>query len=353
MHNYKNPFITEPDSITHQNKSFNQVGEAVFKLEEQSKLIFIGNDDRFDILRDYLRENEPKTTILHLYLENEIDELCYNNSEVSESFGNKSITSMIISVNNLSKPKYCRLLNYCELNKIQVYIIHNEGLIPKKHFKRIIINNVFLLRILNSPLDIRLNVIQKRIFDVIFSFSICVFVMSWLTPIIALLIKLDSKGPVFFIQKRNGLNNEVFKCMKFRTLISNKECDTKQVTEDDVRITKLGHFLRKTSLDELPQFFNVLIGNMSVVGPRPHMIKHNLFYRKVVDKYIVRNFVKPGITGLTQVEGYRGQTESDIFLMKMRVKLDRLYIYKWSLFLDIKIILKTVKQVVYPNRNTF
>ncbi|OXS18961.1 undecaprenyl-phosphate glucose phosphotransferase, partial [Pseudomonas fluorescens] len=144
----------------------------------------------------------------------------------------------------------------------------------------------------------------------LFSLFVIVFLMSWLTPLIALIIKLESKGPVFFVQKRNGLDYKEFTCFKFRSMVPNNKAHLEQVTRGDQRITKIGRFLRKTSIDELPQFFNVLLGSMSVVGPRPHMVSHTHMYAERIDKFMVRYFVKPGITGLAQVSGYRGEVET-------------------------------------------
>ena len=164
--------------------------------------------------------------------------------------------------------------------------------------------------------------------------------MSWLTPLIAIFIKVESNGPVFFTQLRNGHNFKPFKCYKFRSMIKNPIADLVQVSRNDSRITFFGQLLRKTSLDEMPQFFNVLLGEMSVVGPRPHMLSHTDMYAKKIDKFMVRHFVKPGITGLAQVSGYRGEVETDKDIIG-RVQHDIFYIENWSFFLDLKIIFQT------------
>ena len=173
-----------------------------------------------------------------------------------------------------------------------------------------------------------------------FSSIVIVFVLSWLTPLIAILIKLESKGPVFFKQSRNGFNYQEFDCYKFRSMTPNKNANLYQATRGDQRVTKVGKFIRKTSIDELPQFFNVLFGDMSVVGPRPHMVSHTNMYAKKIDKFMVRHFVKPGITGLAQVSGFRGEVETDKDIIG-RVKYDIFYIENWSILLDIKIIAQT------------
>ena len=185
----------------------------------------------------------------------------------------------------------------------------------------------------------------KRVFDIIFSSSVIIFILSWLTPLVAILIKLESKGPVFFKQARNGFNYKEFYCYKFRSMTTNSEANFYQATRGDQRITNIGKFIRKTSIDELPQFFNVLFGDMSVVGPRPHMVSHTDMYAKRIDKFMVRHFVKPGITGLAQISGYRGEVETDKDIIG-RVKFDIFYIENWSLLLDLKIIFKTAINAV-------
>ncbi len=176
--------------------------------------------------------------------------------------------------------------------------------------------------------------------------------MSWLTPILALIIKLESKGPVFFIQKRNGLNYKEFNCYKFRSMYVNDRADLELVSKNDVRITKVGKFIRKTSIDELPQFFNVFMGEMSVVGPRPHMVSVANLYAAKVDKFMVRHFVKPGITGLAQTKGYRGEVETEADIIN-RVKYDIFYMENWSILLDIEIIFKTIYHILKGDEKAF
>jgi putative colanic acid biosynthesis UDP-glucose lipid carrier transferase len=169
---------------------------------------------------------------------------------------------------------------------------------------------------------------------------------------LAIIIRMDSKGPLFFTQKRNGLNNKEFNCFKFRSMEINELADIEQVSKNDSRITKVGKFIRKTSIDELPQFFNVLIGNMSVVGPRPHMVSHTNMYAERIDKFMVRHFIKPGITGLAQTKGFRGEVETDKDIIN-RVRYDIFYIEKWSLLLDIIIISKTISNVLKGDEKAY
>ncbi len=203
-----------------------------------------------------------------------------------------------------------------------------------------------------EPLEDVMNRAIKRLFDVVFSFLVLVGILTWAIPLIALLIKLSSSGPVFFYQKRSGKRGEEFNCLKFRTMYINDDCDQKQASRDDRRVTPLGKVLRRTNLDELPQFFNVLWGDMSVVGPRPHMLKHTEYYAELVDKYMVRHFVKPGITGLAQIKGYRGETK-DIQAMIHRIRMDIFYVENWSFLLDVKIIWMTVIRMLSGDENAF
>ncbi len=198
-----------------------------------------------------------------------------------------------------------------------------------------------VLTLREEPLGIEWNAIIKNIFDIAFALVVFFGVLIWLIPIIAILIRLESRGPVFFIQKRSGHGNFVFNCIKFRTMRVNDEANSRQATKGDRRITRVGAFLRKTSIDELPQFINVLKGEMSVVGPRPHMLSQTEDFSKIIDNYMVRHFIKPGVTGWAQVTGYRGEihTESDI---RNRVAADIWYMENWSFILDLKIIFLTV-----------
>jgi putative colanic acid biosysnthesis UDP-glucose lipid carrier transferase len=196
------------------------------------------------------------------------------------------------------------------------------------------------------------NQMKKRVFDVVFSSIVIILVLSWLVPIVAILIKLDSKGPVFFKQLRSGKNNLKFLCFKFRSLHVNAEADSKQVVRRDARFTRIGRFLRKTNIDELPQFFNVLKGDMSIVGPRPHMLKHTEEYSTILNQYMVRHFVKPGITGLAQISGFRGEIKKHEQLHK-RVEYDILYMENWSMWQDLKIIMLTVYITFKGDKNAF
>ena len=245
-----------------------------------------------------------------------------------------------------------KLIELCEDKMIKVKIITDFRAFSFKGIDLERYDHIPVLNVSSVPLDNRKNQILKLIFDVIFSSFLILLVFSWLFPVIMLAIKATSKGPAFFKQKRTGKGNTDFICWKFRTMYVNNEADIKQATREDSRVTPVGAFLRKTSLDELPQFFNVLLGSMSVVGPRPHMLKHTVEYSKLIKKYMIRHHVKPGITGLAQRKGYRGETEN-VIDMKNRLRLDRFYIENWSFILDLKIITDTAISIVRGSEKAF
>lgn len=203
-----------------------------------------------------------------------------------------------------------------------------------------------------EPLEEMKNRFKKRLFDLVFSSLVIIFVLSWLYPLIAILIKWESKGPVLFKQLRSGRNDTPFWCYKFRSMTVNSDSDKVQATKNDARITKIGAFLRRTSLDEMPQFLNVFIGNMSVVGPRPHMLKHTEEYKKIISKFMVRHFMKPGITGWAQVNGFRGETRL-LEDMDNRVKYDIYYLENWTTALDVRIIFMTIINAIRGEENAY
>ena len=244
------------------------------------------------------------------------------------------------------------LFHQAERNKVRISLVPN---IIQNHFFEYEFSYIETVPVLSQakyPLDFFTNVTIKRLFDLIFSIIVLVGICSWLFPIIILLIKLnDAKGSVFFVQKRYGYHDEVFDCFKFRTMKTDADNPAKTTDVDDDRITKIGKFLRKTSLDELPQFINVLIGNMSVVGPRPHMLLVDDFYKPKISRYSLRSMVKPGITGLAQVSGLRGD-EGDMNIgMKKRILADSFYVRNWSFSMDIVIILKTIFLIIVGDKN--
>lgn len=258
-------------------------------------------------------------------IENKVNEIYCSLNEVSDTFSKD-------------------IVDFADEFNITIKFIPDTKEIFSKNLKIDYYDIFPVLSIQKSVLDNPTIKVFKRIFDIIFSFVVIVFFMSWLFPIIAILIKLESKGPVLFKQGRPGLDEKEFFCYKFRSMHINKTTE-KEASKNDPRVTKIGRFIRKTSLDEMPQFFNVLFGEMSVVGPRPHLWSQNKAFGSTVKKYMVRHYVKPGITGLAQVKGFRGeiQTEED---MINRIKFDVFYIENWSFILDLKIIFQTVINIL-------
>ncbi|WP_225035905.1 exopolysaccharide biosynthesis polyprenyl glycosylphosphotransferase [Winogradskyella sp. SM1960] len=252
----------------------------------------------------------------------------------------KGIDEIYCSISELTNSQIAEVVDFADNNlKILKFIPDSKEIYAKK-LRYEYYDYIPILTLRNIPLEDSVNTFIKRGFDILFSSFVIIFVLSWLTPIIGLLIKLESKGPVFFKQSRNGFNYKEFDCYKFRSMMPNKDAHLYQATRGDQRVTKVGKFIRKTSIDELPQFFNVLFGDMSVVGPRPHMVSHTTMYAKKIDKFMVRHFVKPGITGLAQTSGFRGEVETDKDIIG-RVKYDIFYIENWSILLDMKIIIQT------------
>jgi putative colanic acid biosynthesis UDP-glucose lipid carrier transferase len=265
--------------------------------------------------------------------------------ECQEFVIENKIDEIYCSLADLSNAEVNNFIDFTDNNLIILKFIPDE----REPLARNLILDYYgyipIISLRNFPLDIAANKVIKRVFDIIFSIIIIIGLLSWLTPILYFIIKTESKGPFIFRQKRNGLNYHEFYCYKFRSMNLNEIADLEQVSKNDIRITKVGKFIRKTSMDELPQFFNVLLGEMSVVGPRPHMVSHTEMYAKRIDKFMVRHFIKPGITGLAQSNGFRGEVENEKDIIN-RVKYDIFYLENWSLLLDLKIILQTVLNIL-------
>tara|TARA_B110000902_G_scaffold111303_1_gene131338 strand:+ start:310 stop:1401 length:1092 start_codon:yes stop_codon:yes gene_type:complete len=295
--------------------------------------LFIKRQDLGYRFTGFFSDKESKET---KYLGTITDGLLYLEKE--------SIDEIYCEVNSISRQQHKELRQFCNTHKIDFNLIPENKAIYSKKFELEYYGTLPILKRKQLPFEMIETHIIKRIFDILFSIIICVFLLSWLLPILWVIVKIDSKGAFFFKQIRDGVDGKQFCCYKIRSMKTNSLSHKISATKNDKRITKIGAFLRKTSLDELPQFFNVLKGDMSVIGPRPHMNIQTEKYLKEIDHYIVRNSVKPGITGLAQVSGYRGevQKKSDI---ENRVRLDVFYIENWSFFLDIKIIFQTLISV--------
>lgn len=303
-------------------------------------VVIIGRGKSVDQLVHFFNDNPDYGYKLEKIFTLETDK----NLEIEEclSFVTKyKIDEVYCSLSDVCNTDINKLIDFADNNlKILKFLPDNKQVLTR-NYTFDYYDYIPIVSLRNIPLDETANKIIKRSFDIVFSLVIILGILSWLTPVLAVLIKLESKGPVFFKQRRNGLNYREFYCYKFRSMRLNEIADLHQVSKNDPRITKIGRFIRKTSIDELPQFFNVLFGDMSVVGPRPHMVSHTEMYARRIDKFMVRHFIKPGITGLAQTKGFRGEVENDNDII-YRVKYDIFYLENWSLLLDIKIIIQTV-----------
>jgi len=278
-----------------------------------------------------------------------VHENCKNNQDILgttmelEKLVQDHQVNMVISIQNNNNQAFNhQLISKCDKYGVRLRFV--MGLNHSFRLQQNIIETDDDIELLNphkTPRDYAVARITKRLFDIIFASFFILFVFSWLLPIVALIIKLSSKGPVFFYQKRTGFNNKTFSCIKFRTMRPNFLSDIKQATTNDIRITPIGLFLRNSHIDEMPQIFNVFLGQMSVIGPRPHMLKHTEQYSELIKHYLIRHYVKPGITGWAQVNGYCGETD-ELWKMEKRVEYDMFYVDNWSFYLDLQIMWYTV-----------
>ena len=313
----------------------------------QRKVIVIGNGSTALELKEYLLKNEKSIglELVNHFYKKDISSI----SVLNQYLLDQNITEIFCSIPDVDEDSVRELNELSANNGIKLNLIPEIRSYYYSKSRVDFIGAIPILFLKEFPLDDDFNIALKRLFDIIFSLIVIIGVFSWLFPIIAFCIKLESKGPIFFTQKRSGKGYKSFNCYKFRSMKvpkSESEMKFKQATKNDARITKVGALLRKTSIDEFPQFFNVLIGNMSVVGPRPHPLDLDKKYKEIINKYMSRHLTKPGITGLSQIMGYRGETK-DVHDMKARVILDNFYIENWTFFFDIKIILLTAYNMLF------
>jgi Undecaprenyl-phosphate glucose phosphotransferase len=313
-----------------------------------SRVVIIGGGEVAQQLNNYFNSDDVLgVKLMGIFSDSDISfkitgDVISSDLEDLERFVLKSDIDEIFYTLPLTYTKKIKdLVDFCDKYMIRLKIVPDFRGFLYKRVNIDFFDDVPVITLREEPLRDFVNRFLKRLFDLIFSTIVILCVLSWLYPIIAILIKLSSNGPILFKQLRSGVNNEEFDCYKFRSMTLSIDSDSKQATKGDVRITKLGRFLRKSSLDEFPQFINVFMGDMSIVGPRPHMLLHTTEYSSLIKKYMVRQLVKPGITGIAQVRGYRGETK-ELQDMEGRVRLDVWYIENWSLSLDINIILQTI-----------
>ena len=308
------------------------------------RTVILGTNKKTLALENFFNK-KPEYGYIHTKTFSFKEKRLVNLNECFRFIIDNEIDEIYCSISELSNLQISEVVDFADNNlKILKFLPDNKEIYSKK-LKYEYYDYIPILSMRSIPLEESFNTVVKRGFDILFSSFIIIFILSWLTPIIAILIKLESRGPIFFKQSRNGFNYKEFDCYKFRSMTPNRDAHTYQATRGDQRITKIGKFIRKTSIDELPQFFNVLFGDMSVVGPRPHMVSHTSIYAKKIDKFMVRHFVKPGITGLAQISGFRGEIESDKDIIG-RVRYDIFYIENWSLLLDLKIITRTFMHAI-------
>ncbi len=308
--------------------------------------LIIGDNDLAKEVRRYLLMNPADG---YRFVES-IDYDASYMERVQAITAEKEIHQIICCVPNVNKEELNDLISFGLNSLISVKIVVDS---PSS-------NRILLAEDERAPgveipvlaLDEPRNQFIKRIIDIVGALLITALVLWWLIPILALLIKLDSRGPVFYLQPRNGRNNRPFQCIKLRTMIVQDSTEFVQATREDARITKVGKFLRKSSLDEFPQFINVLIGDMSLIGPRPHPLKLNEQFIPLISNLMSRHYVKPGITGLAQCMGYRGETK-DLGDMENRIRLDRYYIENWSIWLDFKIVILTVVSLIRGSEKAY
>ena len=322
------------------------------------KIMIIGYNERAKKLASYL-ENEPVKTEIVGYCEEEKNVYELSNypiisglDNVIETSKQYKVTEIFSTISPEQQSGIYSLINQADQACIRFRIIPDLNQFIRKPVHIDYLNDMPVLSLRKEPLDDVGNRIKKRLYDIVVSTLIIVLILSWLIPIISLLIWLESRGPIFFIQQRSGKNGETFNCIKFRSMKVNKEANEKQAKKDDDRITRMGKFMRKTNIDELPQFFNVWMSDMSIVGPRPHMLKHTDDYSKLIRQYMIRHFLKPGITGWAQINGCRGETRT-VKDMNDRVQYDLWYLENWSLWLDTRVVLLTAFNMAKGEKNAY
>lgn len=288
----------------------------------------------------YFSEEDNKSK--NIFPINQIYEYCINHS----------VDQIYCCIPFVSNRAIKQIIDFSELHHIKVNITTDFRGYSNKGFELERIENIPVLNLAYSPLELSMNRYSKRIVDLLVSF---LFIITFYVPlylIIGFLIKIDSKGPILFKQERTGLKNKIFTCLKFRTMKINSDSEIKQATQNDSRITKVGVFLRRTSLDEIPQIINVFKGEMSLVGPRPHMVKQTEKYSAVVKRFMARHYILPGMTGLAQIKGCRGEIKNNRDIAN-RLKYDKFYIENWSVFMDIEIIVKTILIIIKGDEHAY
>lgn len=320
------------------------------------QVVLIGDIDKISNMIHFFEKKEHGYKLMAFFSQslkkNSLRIPSYSISKLEDFCSENKVEEMYYSESIYDSELLHKIIRFCDDSMIRLKIIPDFSAFKQRKFVVDFHSSGPIITLRDEPLQDDFNRFLKRMFDIIFSLSAIVLILSWFVPIIALVIRLTSKGPIFFVQRRSGLDNKEFNCYKFRTMSVNTDSDSRQASKSDPRITPFGRFLRRTSLDETPQFFNVLFGDMSIVGPRPHMLKHTTMYSEIIEGYMVRQLVLPGITGAAQANGFRGETKT-LFDMKQRIKYDVWYIENWSLLLDFKLIVLTIVNMIKGQKNAF
>lgn len=345
-------------SFYHQIRTLRRLFGSKHHSHVQRKVMIIGYNNMAKKLASYLEEEGTNTEIVGFCEEAEnVHEL--SNYPIVDSVDNSVIASRLHHVNEIYStiaPEQHGGI-YGLMQEADEACIHFRLIPDLSHFikRNVYVNylkDIPVLSLRHEPLTEAGNRLRKRLFDIVFSLLVTVLILFWLVPILGLLIKLESRGPIFFKQQRTGRDKKIFFCLKFRSMKMNADADLKQASRNDSRFTRIGRFMRSTNLDEFPQFINVLKGDMSVVGPRPHMLKHTDDYARMINKFMVRQFLKPGITGWAQINGYRGEIKT-IDQLQGRVEHDIWYMEHWSSWLDVKIVFATLVNMIMGEKNAF
>jgi putative colanic acid biosynthesis UDP-glucose lipid carrier transferase len=329
-----------------------------FQNDYRNKVMIMGFNETGKKLANYLEEEGLNIELLG-FSENEYNVkelsnypiLCDINKTISTA-KKMEATEIFSTITPSENKNILSMIREAEKNCLRFKIVPNLGMNNIHPIVIDYIKDMPILSLRNDPLEDVGNRLKKRFLDILISSLVILFILSWLIPIVGLLILIESKGPIFFKQLRTGINDRSFNCLKFRSMKVNGESDLKSASKNDSRITKIGAFLRKTSLDEFPQFINVLMGEMSLVGPRPHMLKHTFEFSKTVNHYMVRQLLKPGITGWAQVNSLRGEIKNQEDIKK-RVESDLWYLENWNIWLDIRILFLTIYQVFSGDKNAY
>jgi len=322
------------------------------------KVIILGYNDMAKKLAMYLEEESLNTQIMGFCEEEDnVNEL--STYPILSNISNAIMISKKMEINEIYStisPEQEKivydLIKQADQECIRFKIIPDLSFFIKQPVHINYLRDMPVLSMRSEPLDDVSSRGRKRFFDLVVSFLVIVFILSWLIPLLGIIIWFESKGPIFFAQQRTGRDNKTFNCLKFRSMKVNSEANTKQAQRNDDRLTRIGKFMRRTSLDEFPQFINVFKGEMSIVGPRPHMLRHTEDYSKIMGQYMVRQFLKPGVTGWAQVHGYRGEIKDDEQLRK-RIEHDIWYMENWSIWLDMRIMFLTVYRTIKGDENAF